>query len=72
LLARVIEVFALRSVMPERFQSVHGPAPSGAARAVLNVDIAVVGLAPCAAQAIARKLAAVVGVRSVLTDPATG
>lgn len=67
-LARVLEVFALREVMPTRFHSVVDPVPaSGPAPYRLSVDIQVAGLAPDAAEAITRKLAAVVGVRSVLT-----
>lgn len=69
-LARVLEIFALRAVMPSRFHSVLDPLPVPTREAAplrLSVDIQVAGLAPEAAQAIARKLAAVVGVRSVLT-----
>ncbi len=72
-LARVLEVFALREVMPARFHSVVDPLPLNEPNTGrLNVDIQVAGLAPEAAEAIARKLAAVIGVRSVLTEgPAT-
>ncbi len=67
-LARVLEVFALREVMPSRFHSVLDPLSGGEASSHrLSVDIQVAGLGPDAAAAIARKLAAVVGVRSVLT-----
>ena len=67
-LARVLEVFALREVMPSRFHSVLDPLPASEPTANrLSVDIQVADLSPDAAAAIARKLAAVVGVRSVLT-----
>jgi hypothetical protein len=67
-LARVLEVFALREVMPSRFHSVLDPVPANdTIPSRLSVDIQVAGLAPDAAEAIARKLSAVVGVRSVLT-----
>lgn len=67
-LARVLEVFALREVMPARFHSILDPLPGGDVPGHrLSVDIQVAGLRPDAAEAIARKLAAVVGVRSVLT-----
>ena len=68
-LARVLEVFALRALMPARFHSVIDvaePAPR------LSVDIQVAGLAPDMAEAITRKLGAVVGVRSVLTAERSG
>ena len=72
-LARVLEVFALRDVMPARFHSVLDPLPAGdPARTRLSVDVQVAGLAPDAAHAIARRLAAVVGVRSVLTAAREG
>jgi hypothetical protein len=71
-LARVLEVFALREVMPARFHSVLDAAPgSDSAPHRLNVDIQVAGLAPDAVEAIVRKLGAVVGVRSVLTAERT-
>ena len=71
-LARVLEVFALREVMPARFHSVLDAVPaSDPVAARLKVDIEVAGLAPDAAAAIARKLGAVVGVRSVLTGECT-
>lgn len=72
-LARVLEVFALRTLMPTRFHSVidHAPEADSAAPR-LSVDIQVAGLAPDAAAAIARKLGAVVGVRSVLTAERSG
>ncbi len=67
-LARVLEVFALREVMPSRFHSVRDSLPDGGMAADrLSVDIQVPGLEPDAAAAIARKLAAVIGVRSVQT-----
>ncbi len=67
-LARVLEVFALREVMPAHFHSVLDAAPDDhAASHCLNVDIQVADLSPDAAAAIARKLGAVVGVRAVLT-----
>jgi len=66
-LARVLEVFALRTLMPTRFHSViDGAADPGAVRPKLSVDIQVADLDAAAAEAIARKLNAVVGVRSVL------
>lgn len=69
-LARVLEVFALRTVMPTRFHSVIDTAEAAAPR--LSVDIQVAGLAPEMAEAITRKLGAVVGVRSVLTAERSG
>jgi hypothetical protein len=68
-LARVLEVFALRALMPARFHSVIDVAEAAPR---LSVDIQVAGLEPDAAEAIARKLGAVVGVRSVLTAERSG
>lgn len=67
-LARVLEVFALREVMPTRFHSMVDPGPASDSEPdCLSVDIQVAGFAPDPAAAIMRKLAAVVGVRSVST-----
>lgn len=67
-LARVLEVFALREVLPTRFESVLDRHPNGEAPADrLTVDIQVADLGQNDAAAIARKLAAVVGVRAVRT-----
>lgn len=65
-LARVVEVFAMRSLLPARLHSViEPPLPDAPDRAVANIDIEVAGLGADDASLIARNLARVVGVRSV-------
>ena len=68
-LARIVEVFAMRSVLPVRLESLRSPVGDRAARPEgTNVDIHVNGLEPADVDAIARKLSRVIGVRSVLTS----
>lgn len=68
-LARIVEVFAMRSVLPARLESLLSLEGGVAARpAGANVDIRVNGLEPADVDAIARKLSRVIGVRSVLTS----
>jgi len=65
-LARVVEVFAMRSMIPARFHSVLEPVLVDGSCAA-SIDIQVAGLAPADVAAIARKLSCVIGVRSVAT-----
>ncbi|MBM3612153.1 MAG: hypothetical protein FJX19_04180 [Alphaproteobacteria bacterium] len=68
-LARIVEVFAMRSVLPARLESLLAPDDHSATPwAGANVDIQVNGLGPGDVDAIARRLSRVIGVRSVQTS----
>lgn len=69
-LARVVEVFAMRSLLPTRLHSVIGPSPANDSDwAVATIDIEVAGLGADDASLIARNLGRLVGVRSVRLAP---
>lgn len=72
-LARVVEVFAMRSVLPHRLHSVVQPAPTHETRPTgIRVEVQVAGLAPADAALIARNLSRLIGVRSVSTADTAG
>jgi hypothetical protein len=67
---RVLELFAKRSLVPERWVSgVHGPVDRGSE---LMIDLQVVGLSAQDTDYIARCLAQIAYVRSVLTSEKAG
>jgi len=67
---RVLELFAKRSLVPERWVSgVHGPLERGAE---LMIDLQVVGLTAEDSDYLARCLAQITDVRSVLTSEKAG
>jgi acetolactate synthase small subunit len=72
---RVLELFAKRNLVPERWVSgVHGPSDRGMADrgAELMIDLQVVGLTRQDRDYLARCLAQIADVRSVLTSEKAG
>ena len=70
---RVLELFAKRNLVPERWVSgVHGPSPSDKQGGELVIDLQVAGLTPQDQDYLARCLAQITDVHTVLTSEKAG